>query len=105
MEKIDPSQITLLTEAVVLWTGWGNNPTPKRDNLALTKRFGPEASSRLLPIVKSIEKEFYKSEAWKVAKDLTEMSRMAIADFKKNHPEIPDAILQAFAWCYTFDYK
>ncbi|HEV2328518.1 MAG TPA: hypothetical protein VGY56_06995 [Verrucomicrobiae bacterium] len=94
-----------LTEAVVLWTGWGKNPSPKRDDLSLTTRFGSEVASKLLLVVKSIEKEFYKSEAWKVAKDLNEMSKMATDDFKKDHPEIPDAISQAFAWCYTFDYK
>lgn len=105
MDKIDPSNIALLTEAVVLWTGWGTDPMPKRDDLSLTKRFGSEIAAKLLADLKTLEKQFYKSDAWKVAKDLNEMSRMAIDDFKKHTPEIPEAVSQAFAWCYTFDYK
>jgi hypothetical protein len=105
MDQINPSEIPLIIEAVLLWTGWGKSPSPKRDDQALLTRFGSETGAKLLSIAKALEKEYYMSEAWKVAANLQEMGKMATEEFKKNHPDIPDKILQAFAWCYTFDYK
>ncbi|HEX3627105.1 MAG TPA: hypothetical protein VH280_16975 [Verrucomicrobiae bacterium] len=105
METINPAETPLIVEAVLLWTGKGKSPCPRRDEQALRTRFGSEIATKLLSVIKSLEKEYYMSEAWKVASNLQDMGRMATEEFKKNHPDIPDRILEAFAWCYTFDYK
>jgi hypothetical protein len=95
----------LLIEAICLWTGRGQKSWPGRDDSALINHFGPEKASKLLSILKSLEDDFYLSNARLTAANLQEMAKLAAEDFRKIHPEIPEEIVQAFVWCYTFDYK
>ena len=62
-------------------------------------------ATRLLPLIKALEDDFYRSGASLAADSLSEMTTLAIADFKRIHPELPDEIAKAFAWCYTFDFR
>src|SRR5262245_20556255 len=94
-----------LIEAVRLWTGWGITPAPSPDDARLKKRYGDAVASTLLPLIKSLEDDFYSSDARITAKDLAEMGDVAIRDFKEKHPGVADEIAQALAWCCTFDYK
>jgi hypothetical protein len=105
MVKIDPSEFPLVVQAVLIWAGHGKNAWPCRDESRLVNHFGVETTSRLLPILKSLESEFYSSDGWKVAVDQREMGQIAANQFKIKHPEIPDEIVQALEWCYTYDYK
>jgi len=105
MVKIDASELPLIVEACLIWTGFGRTATPQRDDSSLRTRFGNESASRLQTILKSLENEFYQSDAWKMATDLREMGELAGRDFKSKHPEVPDEIVQALKWCYTYDYK
>ena len=105
MVERDASEFRLLVEAALIWTGWGRTAIPRRDDALLVDRFGCEAACRLLASLKSLEKEFYSSDAWTVAADIQEMGRIAAESFKSKHPEIPDEIVRAFVWCYTYDYK
>jgi hypothetical protein len=102
MGKIDSS---LLTEAVRLWTGWGRLHMPSQDLSALRRRYGANQASELLTVIEPLIEEFYQSGAKDSARDLVEMGEIAKQDFKKKYPELPDEISEAFAWCYTFDYK
>ena len=94
-----------LVEAVCIWTGWGQNMAPSRDDTRLTKHFGDEIASMLLPIVKSLEKDFYSSDARFVAANLQEMEKLVSEQFKQKHPDAAEEIVKVFAWCYTFDFK
>ena len=105
MDKINPSDFSQLIEAVLIWTGWGRSIVPQRNDILLVNNFGAETASKLKPIIKSLEDEFYSSEARNIAANLEEMGKMAAEQFKSKHPEIPDQIVKAFAWCYTYDYK
>lgn len=95
----------LLVEAVLIWTGWRRDVIPRRDDSLLVHRFGAKLAAELLPVIKSIEDDFYSSDARFVAADFREMEKMASEQFKKKHPEVAQEIVQAFAWCYTYDYK
>ena len=33
------------------------------------------------------------------------MEKLSSQQFKQKHPDVADEIVQAFAWCYTFDFK
>ena len=105
MVEVDPSEFPLLSEAVVVWTGWGRTSMPSRDDSLLVGRLGVELAAKLGPVIKALQEDFYSSNACSVAADLPEMRRLAVQDFKAKYPQIPDEIAQAFAWCYTFDYK
>ena len=94
-----------LVEAVLVWTGWGREMMPKRDDSRVVKRFGADVAARLLPIIKQLEDDFYESNARFKAADLPQMGTLASDDFRKKHPCVSDQIVQALAWCYTFDFK
>lgn len=102
MEKIECSQ---LTEAVLLWTGWGRETWPHSDEAPVIDRFGSELATKLLPEIRRLKDDFYSSDASLVAANLHEMGKMAAEQFKNKHPEIPEEIVKAFVWCYTFDFK
>ena len=105
MVKINDIDYSLLVEAILVWTGWGRDVIPRRDDSQLVNRFGIEATAKLLPVIKSLEDDFYSSDAKFVAEDLHEMEKLSSAQFRKKHPTIADEIVKAFAWCYSFDFK
>lgn len=93
------------TEALLVWTAYGRDVMPRRDDASVISRFGSEAASELLPQIRSLVDEFYLSDAKLTAVDLGEMARVAIEEFKAKHPEVADEVLKALAWCYTFDFR
>ena len=105
MVKINNVEISKLVEAVLVWTGWGQDLMPRREDSLLISHFGAEDTAKLLPLIKSLEDDFYSSDARFVAEDLQEMEKLSSEQFRKKHPEIADEIVRAFAWCYTFDFK
>ena len=96
--------LTVLAEAVLLWTGKGRLSSPARDDSLVVKHYGADAGNRLLSAMKYLDEEFYLSDAYKTCPDLVEMGKKAAQDFKKKHPELPDDIAKTLEWCYTWDY-
>jgi hypothetical protein len=105
MVKVNNIESQLLIKAVLVWTGWGRDVMPCRDDSLLVSHFGAEFAAKLLPVIKSLEDDFYSSDAKFVADDLQEMEKLSSEQFRKKHPEVADQIVRAFAWCYTFDFK
>lgn len=95
---------TLLVDAVRIWTGWGG-VAPNRDDARLAQQLGARDASALLPVLKQLEEDFYASDARYTARDLEEMARLAKEQFASMHPSTPAEVGEAFAWCYTFDFK
>jgi hypothetical protein len=102
--RFDPD---LVSRAVVVWTGHGDPAvsSPSRDERRLVDHFGPDAAVELLPVVRQLEGDFYKSDARHTASDLSTMADLASRDFVRLHPELPAEASVALAWCYTFDHK
>jgi phosphoketolase len=94
-----------LVEAILAWTGYGENAIPRRDASVVIARLGEDVALKLLSAIKVLEDEFYASDARFKAVDLMEMERMASDQFIRKHPNIDARIVKALAWCYTFDYK
>ncbi|PAZ01910.1 MAG: hypothetical protein CAK89_07855 [Opitutia bacterium AMD-G3] len=105
MVQIDDADKPRLLEAVREWTGWGKSVMPRRDEAAVKSRFGAEAAGRLLPVLNALAEDFYSTNARYVAADLAQMGDIAAADFKAKYPALPAEVAEAFAWCYTFDFK
>lgn len=95
----------ILAKAVVLWTGYDSAACPTREDETLSSVFPADEATKLATIVRALEEDFYKSRAHLTAKNLSEMKDIASLDFRRLHPELPEEIANAFAWCYTFDYK
>ena len=105
MDEMNDLSSPQLIEAVRLWTGWGWNMMPSRDDARLTNHFGDAVAAELLPVIKSLEDDFYSSDARLVAANLQEMEKLSSEHFKQKHPAAADEIVKALAWCYTFDFK
>jgi len=58
-----------------------------------------------LPIIKALEDDFYSTDANFVADNLQEMGKVASEQFRRKYPNIADEIIDAFEWCYTFDFR
>lgn len=94
-----------LVRAVMIWTGWGQEAKPLRNESELAKHFDSETAMKLITVITSLEDDFYSSDARYIAADLAEMEKIASDHFRKMHPEIAEEIVKAFAWCYSFDFK
>lgn len=94
-----------LAEAVRLWTGWGQSAMPNRNDKRLADHFGDAVAAKLLPAIRSLEDDFYSSDARLVAANLQEMESLASNHFRQKHPTVAEEVIKAFAWCYTFDFK
>ena len=105
MVKMSDFDADKLSRAVIVWTGYGTQACPTREDTALVSICSAEEAARLATIVRALEEDFYKSDAHITAASLSEMKNAALSDFKRLHPELPSVIAEAFAWCYTFDYK
>ena len=105
MESLETPTGTEISEAIIAWTGWGDELRPVRDELRLVQHFGDERTQDLLPIVQRLEREFYESDARFTVADLATMGAQAAAQFRQKHAELTEDAIQAFAWCYSYDYK
>jgi hypothetical protein len=94
-----------VSDAIVVWTGYGSTASPRRDERALVEAFGEEEALDLLQMIRRLEEEFYASDARHTAPGLKEMGDVSAAQFRSLHPELSEEAVQALAWCYTYDYK
>lgn len=94
-----------LSEAIVLWTGWGNSSWASRDDARVVQAFGQEEARALLPRIRELHHEFYRSDARHTEPDLGGMADKAAQQFRALHPEISEEAIRALAWCYSFDNK
>lgn len=104
MVKVTNWRDPQLAEAVRAWTGYGESAAPRRDKSLVEQRFGSDAA-KWIALIESLVDDFYESKANMEAADLQEMWAMAISDFNRKHPDAPEAITKALAWCYTFDNR
>lgn len=96
---------TQLIEAVRIWTGWGTSLSPNRNDARVVQHYGAATAAKLLPIIKSLEDDFYSSDARFTAVDLAEMAALASKQFAQKHPGVDKDVIEALSWCYTFDFK
>ncbi|MGI8662558.1 MAG: hypothetical protein ACR2LQ_05010 [Acidimicrobiales bacterium] len=105
MEPIGTPSAAEISEAIIVWTAWGREIRPARDELQLVAQFGDEKARDLLPLLRRLEDEFYESDARFTVADLAEMGDKAAARFRQLHPELTQDSIEAFAWCYSYDFK
>jgi hypothetical protein len=99
------SSAETISDALVVWTGWGRFAWPHRDERRLIDTYGEASALELVPVIRELEREFYESGARMTAPDLVSMGDRAKERFGELHPELSEDALEALAWCYTFDYK
>ena len=94
-----------LSKAVVLWTGRGTRSWPHRDDAALVREFGETHGLDLLVRLRALEADFYGSDAHLTEPDLQAMTVRASEQFLSRHPGATSVLVDALAWCYSFDHK
>jgi hypothetical protein len=94
-----------VSEALIVWIGWGETRWPARDEARLAARYGSTTAADLLPRLRALHSEFYESDASNVSPDLVSMGERGAAQFRARHPELSEAAVQALGWCYTWDFK
>ena len=103
VESLGVPSAAEISEAIVVWTGWAVE-YPARDDRRVVDRFGKRAHD-LVQIVRRLQDEFYESDARFTVAGLGGMGDAAAARFRELHPELTNEAVEAFAWCYTYDYK
>ena len=99
MGEIKFNDKELLQEAILLWSGFGNSPMPKRnDNDVLTK-YGEAKGNLLLKEIQFCDESFYESKAYLNSSSLQEMHSDSMKEFQNKFPELPIGISEALAWC------
>ena len=94
-----------LVDAIGVWTGWGDRPFPDRNDARIIAKYGAELGPRLVAAARSLMGDFYSSTARHTAPGLVEMGDQAAAEFRAAHPDIPERVVEALYWCYTFDNR
>jgi hypothetical protein len=95
----------VLSDAIVVWTGYGRASWPSRDDASLIARWGEDLARDLLPEVLRADREFSESDARFTVADLVAMGEVAAERFRELRPELTESAVRALAWCYTFDNK
>jgi hypothetical protein len=95
----------LLAEAFAVWTGKGVSPMPKRDDDQVIAHFGAKVAQDLLPIIKSLEKDFYAAAKETISRDLNEMIEVASATFRAMHPDVSEDVVKILDWCCSYDWR
>ena len=94
-----------LAGAVAVWTGHGSHFRPLRDDGAVVERYGDARGRDLLVALRSLEADFYASDAYLTEPDHRRMVDRAVAEFRARHPDAPGPLVDALAWCYSYDNK
>ena len=95
----------LIVDVIALWTGWGMSPVPKRSDQRVIDRFGMQVAEDLLPVIKSLQKDFYASATENFATDVDEMGNIASERFRRAHPEAWENVVKILNWCDAYDFR
>ena len=85
--------------------GLGKGKFPVREDDHLVAEIGANEAVDLLPRIRAVEEDFYRSDAHLTAPTTELMGQLAARRFREIHPEISEDAVSALAWCYTFDFK
>jgi hypothetical protein len=105
MAKMTRPISSLLPDAIAVWAGWGVTPMPKRSDERVIAHFGAQVAEELLPVIRSLEGDFYAPASAILAKDLNEMGKMASELFREKHPGVSEEIIKILDWCFTYDFR
>lgn len=102
---IDAQNPRLLSEALVLWIGYGVQPIPKRSAERLDARFGEGSSAVLVPVLRHLLTEFWEHDASKRLEDPQEIREAVVQPFREQHPELSDDAVEALYWDYSWNIR
>jgi hypothetical protein len=95
------SQTNELSNAVILFLGFGSASSPRSDRARLVQEFGTAIGSQVIALV---------DEAAQIQVDWSKHSLESAGNMVRNamhsrHPDLSDGALRALAWRVTFDWR
>ena len=93
-----------LNRAVRRYIGYGVTSFPKEDPAQLITEFGPELGSQLEAKVKSLLEELDRFKPDGESPPILTAKR-AVAELKREHPELDANTISALEWIYSWWWK
>jgi hypothetical protein len=95
---------TAVSDAIVIFLGFGSSPFPVKDRAALSRRFGlatPELERQVTILLDELNQI---DVNWSIY-TLATAGSMVEDLLRARHPNLSDAAIRALAWKFTFDWK
>ena len=92
-------------EAFMVWVGHDARSCPACDDDAINSHYGEARAARLLPLLRLVIDDFYASDAAIRVPGMKAMVSRAKEEFAIRYPSSPPEIVEALAWCYSFDNR
>ena len=94
-----------LSQAVVLYLGWGSAPSPRQDQSQLVRQFGVLRGAELEREVKSLLEQVNQIDVDWTIYPLESAGELVRSYLQSSHPDLTDAAVDALVWKFTFDWR
>jgi len=94
-----------LSQAVVMYLGFGVDSLPTQKRALLLETFGAESGALLAEVVVSLVDEISRTKINWSLQSLESAGEMAMTEMRSRHPELTESALQALKWKFTYDWR
>jgi hypothetical protein len=94
-----------ISEAIVIYTGFGKSSFPRARGNDLVVRFGPTAGADLKQQILSLLEELAQPVDLPEKRSRRSVTEQAMESFRPRHPELNDEALKALAWTFSFGMR
>lgn len=94
-----------LSEALIIYVGWGSSRAPKSDDSRIIERFGPSKGKSLLEALDVIFHDVNSMPIDWSTHTLVSAGQAARDHAHRKYPDLSDEALKALEWKFTFDWR
>ena len=94
-----------ISEAIVIYTGFGKSSFPRARGNDPVVRSGAEAGAELKQQILSLLEELAQPVDMPEKRSRRSMTEIAIDSFRPRHPELDEQALKALAWTFSFGMR
>lgn len=92
----------LLVEAFKYWTRFGKSTFPIRDTAKFYEYYGDDMGDKLSSYFYLFATDYYAYDGDSEL-PLDRLGHLASADFRNNHPDVPEEYVEILEWLYVHD--
>lgn len=94
-----------ISEAIVIYTGFGKSSFPRARGNDLVVRFGAEAGAELKQQILSLLEELAQPVDLPEKRSRRSVTEQAMASFRPRHPQLSEEAFKALAWTFSFGMR
>ena len=94
-----------LSNAIILFLGFGSASSPRRDQARLVQEFGTTQGTAIGSQVVALVDELGRFQVDWSRHSLNSAGDLVRTEMHARHPGLSDAALRALAWKFTFDWR